>query len=377
MRASRLLLLLQTALVALFGSDLSVAAAQKCRLSRRGARGSVSSSSPPNIATSPTSTSTSSGSNTPATSSTPFPYGQQPIRAVNLGGWLVLEPWITPNIFEATNNPAIVDEYTLGEYLDAATAQRTLQQHWETWITEDDFIAIKAAGLSHVRIPVGYWSVPLTSASTNTNTSISPYTPGAWPYLLQGLNWAQKHGIHVILDLHGAPGSQNGFDNSGQLTNNPQWALQPENVQRTLDTIRFVVQNVSGLVDVIELLNEPAAFRSPQWAQVLRQYWQDGYNVVREAVGNGIQVMIGDGFLGVQSWENFLTPPSAQGVIMDYHEYQIFSDPELDRSWDQHIQVRFILHLPLPDITETVQVCLPMDIYPHLVRTEQHLDCHR
>lgn len=142
--------------------------------------------------------------------------------------------------------------------------------------------------------------MPLTSADTNTSTSISPYTAGAWPYLLQGLSWAQQYGIHVILDLHGAPGSQNGDDNSGQRTNNPQWALQAEYVQRTLDTIQFIVKNVSDQVDIIELLNEPVASASPQWAQVTAQYWQEGYNVVRNAVGSDIKVMIGDGFLGIQ-----------------------------------------------------------------------------
>lgn len=32
----------------------------------------------------------------------PFAFGQEKVRGVNLGGWLVLEPWITPSIFEAT-----------------------------------------------------------------------------------------------------------------------------------------------------------------------------------------------------------------------------------------------------------------------------------
>lgn len=142
--------------------------------------------------------------------------------------------------------------------------------------------------------------MPLTSADTNTSTSISPYLAGAWPYLLQGLNWAQQHDIHVILDLHGAPGSQNGYDNSGQRTDNPQWALQTENVQRTLDTIQFLVEHVGNQVDIIELLNEPVGYLSSQWTQVLGQYWQDGYNVVRNAVGGGMKIMIGDGFLGIQ-----------------------------------------------------------------------------
>jgi len=32
----------------------------------------------------------------------PFDFGNDKVRGVNLGGWLVLEPWITPSIFEAT-----------------------------------------------------------------------------------------------------------------------------------------------------------------------------------------------------------------------------------------------------------------------------------
>jgi hypothetical protein len=53
------------------------------------------------------------------------------------------------------------------------------------------------------------------------------------------------------------------------------------------------------MVDVIELLNEAAGFTSDQFAQTVRQFWQDGYDVVRDAVGGNIKVMIGDAFLGV------------------------------------------------------------------------------
>ena len=62
-----------------------------------------------------------------------------------------LQPWITPSIFESTNNSDIIDEYTFGQMLDSDYALDVLQNHWDTWITEDDFVAIKAAGLNHVR----------------------------------------------------------------------------------------------------------------------------------------------------------------------------------------------------------------------------------
>jgi len=85
-------------------------------------------------------------------------------------------------------------------------------------------------------------------------------------------------------------------------------------------------------------LNEPAAFLGGDFPDVLRSYWLDGYDVIREYAGDNIQVMINDGFLGVDSWTNFLTSPKSTGAVMDTHMYQIFSDLELSRSFDEHIQ---------------------------------------
>lgn len=151
----------------------------------------------------------------------------------------------------------------------------------------------------------------------NDSASVSPFTPGAWPYFLRALNWAKKHALNTIVDLHGAPGSQNGYDNSGQLTSNPTWATNATNVNRTLDIIAVIAKEAGGLIDVFELLNEAAGFRNSQWASVVRGYWQDGYTAVRDAAGGGLKVMIGDAFLGVDSWDNFLQYPTAQGVLMD------------------------------------------------------------
>jgi glucan 1,3-beta-glucosidase len=39
----------------------------------------------------------------------------------------------------------------MGQMLDKDVALGILQDHWKTWITEDDFVAIEAAGLNHVR----------------------------------------------------------------------------------------------------------------------------------------------------------------------------------------------------------------------------------
>ncbi|KAF9484376.1 glycoside hydrolase family 5 protein [Pholiota conissans] len=293
--------------------------------------------SPSSFTTSLPHASTSTSTSAPLPTLAPFDYANDKIRGVNIGGWLVLEPWITPSVFESTGNENVVDEFTLGQLVDDQTALSILTNHWETWITEDDFAQISAAGLNHVRIPIGYWSIPLTSSDTSTSTSTSPYTTGAWAYLLRALNWAQKHNIYVILDLHGAPGSQNGYDNSGQRTNNPVWGVNPNNITRTIDTLVFLAREVGSQVSVLELLNEGAGFINGAWATAVRGFFTDAYGAVRNVAGPSMKIMIGDAFLGVNSWTNFLTGSQGQGVMMDFHEYQIFSDDQLDRSFDDHI----------------------------------------
>jgi len=104
-----------------------------------------------------------------------------------------------------------------------------------------------------------------------------------------------------------------------------------------VDTLRFLANEVGDQISVLELLNEGAGFLGSNWASVIRQFFSTAYGSVRGAVGNGLNMMIGDAFLGVDSWTDFLTAPQGTGVLMDFHEYQIFSDLELNRTFDEHI----------------------------------------
>jgi aryl-phospho-beta-D-glucosidase BglC (GH1 family) len=63
-------------------------------------------------------------------------------------------------------------------------------------------------------LPIGYWAWDVSGGE--------PYIQGQLAYLNKAVTWAQKYNLKVIVDLHGVPGSQNGFDNSGQrLSNGP------------------------------------------------------------------------------------------------------------------------------------------------------------
>ena len=59
---------------------------------------------------------------------------------------ILLQPWITPSLFDVTGDPRIIDEWTFCQYQDHSVASSVLEAHWKTWITEADFAAIAAAG---------------------------------------------------------------------------------------------------------------------------------------------------------------------------------------------------------------------------------------
>jgi aryl-phospho-beta-D-glucosidase BglC (GH1 family) len=264
-----------------------------------------------------------------------FNYGSEKVRGVNLGGWLVLEPWITPSIFENTGNDDIVDEWTFGEYQDYDTALATLQEHWNTWITEADFEAIAAAGLNHVRLPIGYWAFAVGPGE--------PYITGQVEYLNKAITWASNHNLKLIIDLHGAPGSQNGFDNSGQRMSYPTWQSNQTNVDRTDDVIKTIISMVDSqyeTVPIIAPLNEPAGYDGDQMLTVVKQYWYDSYGNIRYPYNSSMEsntvVLIHDAFQSLSYWDGFMVDGYG-GVAMDTHIYQMFSNEEVAYNYSQHI----------------------------------------
>jgi len=222
---------------------------------------------------------------------------------VNIGGWLVLEPWITPSIFQSLDQSlGVVDEYTLTQQLGTEAAYNILKPHWDSWVTFADFQKIADSGFNTVRIPIGYW------AYANPLESGEDFTPGAAPYIDAAIDWARGTGLKIWIDLHGAPGSQNGFDNSGQKKATPGWQ-QGDSVAQTLavlETIqsKYAQASYQDVVVGIELLNEPLS--SELNFDELKQFYRDGYGQTRAV--SDTPVILHDGFVSPSSWNGFLSP---------------------------------------------------------------------
>ena len=119
-----------------------------------------------------------------------------------------------------------------------------------------------------------------------------PYIQGQLAYLDKAVDWAGKYGLKVIVDLHGAPGSQNGFDNSGQRVIYPAWHKQSGAVARTNAIIKTLASKFAdnpSVVPIIAPLNEPAGFYD-EMMSTITQYWRDSYGNVRFPYGTSQQV---------------------------------------------------------------------------------------
>ncbi|CAG8974468.1 hypothetical protein HYALB_00010854 [Hymenoscyphus albidus] len=249
-----------------------------------------------------------------------FNWGKDKVRGLNIGGWLLLEPWITPSIFQKLDQSLnIVDEMTLTGKLGKDKALEILRPHWDTFCTFKDFKKIADAGFNMVRLPVGYWAY-LDVGET--------YTTGQAPYVDAAIDWARATGLKIVIDLHGAPKSQNGFDNSGQRIKTPGFQ-QGDSVAQTLQVLDMISKKYAqpayqDVVIAIQLLNEPLG--SALDMKNLEDFYRKGFEQVRNV--SDTPVMFHDAFIQPKLWNGFLSvsDKNAQHVIVDHHEYQIFNN---------------------------------------------------
>ncbi|KAK7031276.1 hypothetical protein VNI00_013527 [Paramarasmius palmivorus] len=260
---------------------------------------------------------------TPALNET-FNYGVDRVRGV-------------PALFEkyAHITPRVVDEWGLHAAMrddpDGGGIDQ-IEEHYKTFITEQDFAEIAAAGLNYIRLPIPWWAIETRDDE--------PFLANVcWKYVLKAIGWARKYGLRINLDLHAVPGSQNSWNHSGRLNKGVNMLNGPmglANAQRTLDYIRIIAEFIHqpqyrDVVTMFGVLNEP---REPFiGAEQLEAFYAEAYRIVREVTGSdaGAWVSIHEGFRSWGDWDDFL--PNAHNLAVDYHPYIAFGD-QVDQDWD-------------------------------------------
>ncbi|EDR06394.1 glycoside hydrolase family 5 protein [Laccaria bicolor S238N-H82] len=258
---------------------------------------------------------------------TSWVWGQNRVYGVNLGGWLVLEPFISPSLYQ--RYPSAVDEYTLSTLMAADTANgglKQLEQHYDTFITEQDFAEIAGAGLNWVRLPIPFWAVETWPGE--------PYlAKTAWTYFLKAVQWARKYGLRIYLDLHTVPGSQNGYNHSGRggKINFLEGNMGLANAQRTLYYIRVITEFISqpeyqDVIPIFGIVNE--AVEQSIGINALTSFYLEAHDMIRNNItgkgaGHGPYIAIHDSFLPGTMWTGYLQ--GSDRILMDTHPYFSFT----------------------------------------------------
>ncbi|OAY85303.1 putative glucan 1,3-beta-glucosidase A, partial [Ananas comosus] len=208
-------------------------------------------------------------------------------------------------------------DYQLANGYGYNQASDVLTRHRDSFITASDFDFLSQCGINTVRIPVGWWIAqdPYPPA---------PFVGGSLAALDRAFSWAQTYNLKCIIDLHAAPGSQNGNEHSASRDGSVDWP-SPDYISQTLHVIDFLSARYANHPSLlgIELLNEPSAPAVP--LDVLASFYRRGYEIVRNYSSTAYVIMcqrIGN----TDPMELFQANIGVSNIVVDLHYYNLF-DP--------------------------------------------------
>jgi glucan 1,3-beta-glucosidase len=255
------------------------------------------------------------------------------LRGVNLGGWLVLEKWMKPSLFEGL---AAKDETTWCVELGPEAPAR-LRAHWDSFVTREDFAWLAELGINALRIPLGHWIFgPPYPYHPKYGGNARPFVEGGVEVLDRALEWAREFGLRVLLDLHAAAGCQNGFDNGG-IQDVCEWHTRDEYLAHSVEVLGRLAARYGACssLHAIQVLNEP------RWdvpTDLLKAYYLRAYGEIRTHCSpEQVAVVFHDGFRSHREYLGFMQPPGFQNVIYDVHRYQCFTREDLDMDIHGHL----------------------------------------
>ena len=237
------------------------------------------------------------------------------LKGLNLGGWLVMEPWMCP-----ADSGGLPDTYSIITELDSrfgvATEQSLIRTYQTNWITTADLDNITNGGYNCVRVPV-WWG----NFYSITNTTSTGWRSDAFSVLDWLVTNCASRGIYVVIDMHGVVGGQSTSDDTGQQNQNLYWTSSTDRSETAYMWTQIATHyKGSSAVAGYDLINEPD--NAPNNAAVWAAY-TNLYTTVRAADPSHIIIIEGT-FGSPWDWAE-LPNPSVYGwtnIVYSMHEYQ-------------------------------------------------------
>ena len=295
-----------------------------------------------------------------------FRYRQQ--QSVNLGSWLAIklshdisiadslssnrfvhEDWMSPSLFSCASGAKVSELDIAYGWGSVEGARSVLERHWDTWITQSDMDYLAAIGINTVRLPIGYWNLgPEYCRDTNYDQVSSVYQ-NSWPRVKRAINMAGKSGLGVLVDLHGAVGSQNGQGHSGISDGVTGLFQSQSNMDRTTNVLTFLMRELAPATNVagIQILNEPMDVPElipfcklgPSLSCSSITHRKLDERVITEMrgaspYGSSFPLYLHDGF-NLWKFSDFVHRRQ-DFVVQDYHSYYVFTPSDASTPASKH-----------------------------------------
>ena len=237
---------------------------------------------------------------------------ERALHGVNLSGWFTLESWVTPEIFAASG---ALDEPQLISALGRHDYHEIVREHRANFITEDDFSRIAARGFNAVRIAVPWYVFGTDGPEPG------PYL-GCIEKIDEALEWAEEIGLNVVFALRINPGAET-LEGSSIHTLADLRTYR----ERALDVVERLAKRYAsrmgffGLAladDVYPQVRHGLSLTDGVPAHVLRNYYRDGYELVRAAAGDDVAVILPDGGRP-EILQHFMAQKHYRNVWIDCH----------------------------------------------------------
>jgi len=250
----------------------------------------------------------------------------KPLKGVNLGGWLVIEKWMTPSLFEGTD--------ARNEFELSSTRQGRVRiaKHHGSFITEEDLAWMKKDGIELLRVPIGYWIFGDDERYVGA---------------IERLDWlietSLSYGFKLLLDLHAAPGAQNraahsGSGNSVSDKHSTKWLNDIPRQSETVDVLVKIAERYKDFPHIwgIELLNEPSV---DLLGLKLARFYRRAYLAMIKVARPGTRIVFSDGYAPLRLTNCFwLMTRKEYPVVMDMHIYQVFGEANKKRDFGSHLR---------------------------------------
>lgn len=190
----------------------------------------------------------------------------------------------------------------LGGWLSQSNYEK---EHLENFITEADIARIAGWGLDHVRLPFDY------NVILDRDSKVSA---DAFGYLDRCVEWCEKHGLNIILDLHKTPGfsfdageRESGFFESAEYQDIfvAMWSEIAKHYADKADHVAFELLNEITEMKYAATWNGIAA----RTIREIQKYAPDTYILVGGIFNNSI--------FGL----TLLDKPDSDRIVFNFHYY--------------------------------------------------------